>query len=183
MKEVKPFNTTAKDMDFANLRKTLTQAIYLAYGIPLALVDADAIRFKNSDDSRLAMYDNGVFPLINRLLAEKTRFLMHRYLDPEIYELSYDPKTISALESRFLAQALAHKEIGVETINEVRAIMGVDESPEGDDLIIKLGVDDEPEEPPKDDDNDDRKRFMSETKRLTQLDESYLAKIADDAGL
>lgn len=179
LKDIKVFNTTPRDMDFGNLMKTLDQSIFKAYRIPLALVDPDAIRFKNADSTVLDLYDRGVFPLINRILAEKTRFLMHRYYpDPENFELTYDPKTIAALESRFLDQALTRKKIEVETSNEIRALMDIEPHKDGNELIINIkGASKAPQE------SESRKQFMKETERLKSLDRDYLTKVADDAGL
>jgi HK97 family phage portal protein len=186
LKDLKSFGTSAKDMDFVNMRKELKRSIYSMFNIPLGLVDIDAMKFKNVETGRLALYDNAVLPIMDNILCELTAFVMHRYADPETFEISYNKKDIPALETRFLEQAKMRREIGVESADELREVIGLEESgQEGADELLVLresamtAGEDEPDDK-KEEPSDDKKEFF---KSMAHLEEGYLKQVADDAEL
>jgi HK97 family phage portal protein len=127
---------TNKDMDFATLKKTITETIYSALNIPLVLVSTDAATYNNLSLAQLSFYDNTVLPLSERLLLELTAFLMHRYGKKREIILRYDREEILALEPRRTQQIKFLQESNVLTTNEVRKLMGYDPLPGGDTLYI-----------------------------------------------
>ncbi len=135
--EISEIGTNNKDMDFAELKRMARQAIALQYKFPIVLMSTDAATFSNYETAKLAVYDDAVLPLADRLFASLSEFLLPRYgLDPATTTITYDKSNINALTSRTLDEIQKRKEIGVESDNELRESMG--RAPyEGGDLIYK----------------------------------------------
>lgn len=116
-----------KDMDFLNLKKEATYAIYNALGVPLPLVSPDQMTYANLEEANLRLYNSAVIPTAKKIYIELNNFLMHRYPDSENLEFIFDPRDIPALEpvkSRMLKEK---QSLGIYTINELRIQAG--ESP------------------------------------------------------
>lgn len=146
----KEMSANLKDMDFLNLKKEVTNAIYLAFDIPLPLVSGDTMTYSNFAEAKLTLYDNGVLPLTRTLYGNLSHALLPRFReDPERVKLWYDEGEITALAPRRTADIKAKKESGVFTINEIRALYGVDPVPNGDviyqsPVLVPLGATVEP---------------------------------------
>ena len=121
-----------KDMDFLNLKNSVETAIYNALHIPLPIVKTETMTMSNTENGKLALYDNKVLPLIKRIFQELTLMLMPRYKNSEDLMLTFDPQEIPALESRRLAQLQIKVALGVMTMNEVRMDLNLDPVAEGD---------------------------------------------------
>lgn len=124
--DYKPTTISNKDMDFLELKKEVTNAIYKNLKIPLALVNTESMTLDNFDKSMIAFYDLAVLPIANRIFSELTNFLMSRYGDNEDLILSYDMGDITALEPRRNEQMKVLKDLGIFTINQLRAETGAD---------------------------------------------------------
>lgn len=129
-----------RDMDFATLKKNITETIYRSLNIPLVLVTTDASTYDNLSLSQLSLYDNSILPVINRLLDEMTSFLMSRFDKTGKYELCYDTDEITALEPRRTEQVNKLRESGVLTINEIRKQVGYDPIAGGDTIYINTNM-------------------------------------------
>ena len=129
--DYKEMSLSPKDMDFENLKKSTTEAIFRRYKIPLALVSTEQMAEATMDAAMLALYDIVILPVAERLLAELTRFLAPRFGlsdDDEIVPFKDD---ILALQVRTIKEVKNKKETGVHTIDEIRADMGDDPLPDG----------------------------------------------------
>lgn len=115
-----------KDMDFLELKKEVTNAIYKNLKIPLALVNTESMTLDNFDKSMLAFYDQAVLPIANRIFSELSNFLMPRYGNNDDLILSYNSGDITALEPRRNEQMKILKDLGIFTINQLRAEVGAD---------------------------------------------------------
>lgn len=136
--EITEFGKTNKDMDFYNLDKVARNAIFNRYKVPLPLVSMDASTFNNMETAVFHFYDFAVIPLFNRIAAGLTKFLFPRYgMDPNTYRLTYNPEEIEALKSRRIEQLKKRKELGVETINEIREGLPNREPLEGGDILYQ----------------------------------------------
>jgi HK97 family phage portal protein len=124
--DYKPTTITNKDMDFLELKKEVTNAIYKNLKIPLALVNTDSMTLDNFDKSMIAFYDQAVLPTANRIFSELSTFLLSRYGNNDNLILSYDAGDITALEPRRNEQMKVLKELGIFTINQLRAVTGAD---------------------------------------------------------
>ena len=135
--EIIPYGQTHKDMDFANLGTISEQVIYKRYEIPLALVSTEASTYNNYETARLDFYDRAVIPNFDKLTAALTEFLLPRFgLDPTRFKLTYNPETIPALRTRMLDELSTRKELGLETINELRESLPSREAVEGGDTLL-----------------------------------------------
>jgi len=135
--KIETLGSSNKDMDYANLQKIAKQAVALQYKVPLSLVTVEASTLDNFKGGRLALYDDAVLPLADRLYGGLTEFLMPRYgIDPARERITYDKTKISALATRTLDELKKRKEINFESDNELRTSVGL-EPYAGGDVILK----------------------------------------------
>lgn len=136
--EIEEFGKSNKDMDFFNLDMIARQSIFTRYKVPLPLVSMEASTFNNMSQAVYHLYDFAVLPLYMRLMSGLTRLLLPRYgLDPNRFSLSYNIEEIEALKMRRVEQLQARKELGVETINEIREGLPNREPLEGGDILYQ----------------------------------------------
>lgn len=145
-----------KDMDYTTMRTQITTTIYNALGIPLPLINPDHMTLSNYDSAKIAFYEQTVLPLMDLLLLELQTMLFVRYPDLANgnWKLTYNPEDIPALEAKKIAKTEKLKNLGILTLNELRARQGY-ESVEGGDVLYKpmsdvpIGVDVFTEDNPK----------------------------------
>lgn len=136
--EFHELGTSNKDMDFATLDEMASFSIYLRYKIPLALVTINASTFNNLATGIELLFDNAVLPLADTLFSDLSRFLLPRYdIDPTQERITYDPESINALRKRILEEVKLRREMGIETINELRSLIPGRESIEGGDVLYQ----------------------------------------------
>lgn len=122
-----------KDMDFEKLKEGLITQIHNSYKIPLALRSKESMSYNNLETARLMLYDFSVLPILNRILEELTSDLMYRYGDENI-EIAYNKDSITALQVRRNEELKITKELGVNSINEIRGMKGEKPASGGDDI-------------------------------------------------
>ncbi len=127
-----------RDMDFAKLKKEITETIFNRLDIPLPLISAGAMTLNNYSVALVALYDNAVMPLGSKLWGELTLFLGGRFGLSEDEILSADPATIPALQSRRLTNLLMQSKLYILSIDEQRAMLGREEI-NGGDIIYQPG--------------------------------------------
>jgi len=114
-----------RDMDYVQLKKQVTNAIYNALKIPLPLVSPDHMTLANMETAKFLLYDNAVLPIARRIFEELTNFLMPRYGDSEgRYILTFQEDNIPALQTRRNEQLKLKIQSGLFTRNELRADCG-----------------------------------------------------------
>lgn len=134
--DIKELGINNKDMDFANLQTMARTAVALQYKFPLPLLSTEASTFNNYKEAKAALYDDAVLPLADRIFGGLSDFLLPRYgLDPAQYRITYDIDQITALAGRRNEELKLRKELNLETINEMRTMIGR-ESVEGGDLVM-----------------------------------------------
>lgn len=165
--DLKEVGKSNKDMDYAELDRVAGNAIYMRYKIPLPLVTSDAATYNNMRTAIEMLYDFAVLPHADTIFSGLSKFLLPRFkLDPTKFRITYNPDTITALMQRKLDQMKIRRDIGVETINELRAFAPNRDDIEGGDTLyqpanlIPVGTDimddgDIPNEPPPEDDEMD----------------------------
>lgn len=132
--EYKEMGMSNKDMDFEQLKKDLTVKLYNVYKVPIPLVSPDSMTYSNYATSVLAFYDFAVLPLETRLTRELTAFLNYRYNMEKTDRITYNKDTISALQLRRNEELTLVKNLGVNTINEIRSMRGDEPANGGDDI-------------------------------------------------
>lgn len=125
---------TNKDMDFATLKQDVTEKIYNTLRIPLPLISANTMTMANMDAAKLDLYDNAVLPIIRRIYAELSSFLLPRFDNTEGQSFSYNEEEILALQPRLYANLEILKNLGSVTANEIRAKLRLDDLEGGDAL-------------------------------------------------
>lgn len=139
--EIHEAGTTNKDMDYAILDEVARQALFLRYKIPLPLVSNDASTDNNMEHAVYHLYDRAVLPLVQVLFDGLGRFLLPRYgLEPAKFKITFNPEEITALQERRIAMLLERKKLGVETINETRAMLPNREPIEGGDTLYQAAT-------------------------------------------
>jgi hypothetical protein len=124
-------------MDFAILQKMAIKAVTLQYHVPLPLVTDERQTLNNYREGKLALYDDAVIPLSRRIFGGLTDTMLPRFgLDPKTARITFDPDQVTTLVSRRNDELIKRKGIGVESDNEIRAIMNR-EPYEGGDVILK----------------------------------------------
>lgn len=138
VKEIKEMGVTQKDMDYAELDKIAGQAIYFRYKIPLPLITTSAATFNNFRTAIEMLYDFAVLPLADKLFNGLSRFLLPRFgIDLNQAEITYNPDSLQALKARRLDELKLKKDIGIETINELREAIPNRGPIEGGDLLYQ----------------------------------------------
>ena len=135
--EIRELGTNNKDMDFANLQTMARIAVALQYKFPLPLLTLDAATLDNYKEAKAALYDDAVLPLADRVFGGLTDLLMPRFgLDPAKVRITYDQDQITALSNRRNGELKLRKELGIETVNEMRTMIGREEV-EGGDVVMQ----------------------------------------------
>lgn len=134
--EVKELGQTNKDMDYANLDQTSSNCIYMRYKIPLPIVSPDRQTFNNFDRAIEDLYDRAVLPNAEACFSGLTKMLKMRYGD-DFECITYNPEQIPALKGRALDELKKRKDLGVETINEIREALPNREDIDGGDKIYQ----------------------------------------------
>jgi len=151
---IQEMGNTNKDMDFVKLQQAAINACALQYKCPLPLISNQAATFNNYKEAKLALFDDAVLPLADRIFAALSAFLLPRYgLDPAKVRITYDILSISTLRTRVLEEIRTRTEINIESDNELRTFLGREPYDGGDNILkpanlIPVGSDlliDEPE--------------------------------------
>jgi HK97 family phage portal protein len=133
---ISELGTSNRDMDFNKLQTAAKQSVALQYRVPLPLISIEASSFNNYQEAKLALYDDAIIPLADKLFGGLQDFLFPRFkLDPNKARLTYDPDQITALATRRSEEMLKRASLGVETVNEFREELGRDPHPEGEVLL------------------------------------------------
>jgi len=122
--EPKVISQNNRDMEFAVNRKAVSNDIYTAYNVPLALVSDDSMTMDNLKVSTAIMYDMAILPHADKILSVMTKTLMPRYKNSEGLFLTYDRSEIPALRERTWQEAKLMMETGALERNEIRAQVG-----------------------------------------------------------
>lgn len=125
---------TNKDMDFLNLKQSVTHAIYSALKIPLPLISADQMTLANMETARLNLYDNAVLPWADKIFGDLTSLLMPRYDSSENLIITYDQDNVDALQIRRNEELSELNSLNALTVNEMRAMIGKEELDGGNSL-------------------------------------------------
>ena len=130
--EAKGVATNNREMEFKELQRDMYNRIAVAYDIPLPLLSNDAASYNNYRTAQVALWDNAVIPQIQRIYGSLTDFLMPRYGDdPTEVQLTYNVASIEPLKQRQVEIIREQNEINVNTVNEIRHLLGNDPVAEG----------------------------------------------------
>jgi HK97 family phage portal protein len=145
------FNPTAytpTDMDWLEAIRRNSGDIANLYNIPPQLIgDTSATTYNNMKEAKAASYTEAIFPLLDRLYALWTKWLLPLYPDLKNAFLYYDKQTVEVVQEVIQAQktALAQQAMtafmqGTITMNEAREIMDFPPIPGGDRIRLGTGL-------------------------------------------
>jgi len=135
--DIKATSQTNRDMEFKELQEAMMSRTLSTYGIPLPLFLDKSMTLSNMETSMLQLFDNAVIPLTNYLYADLTRFILKRYPDSENLEFKFNEGDITALRVRIIENAKRQGEINVNTIDELRTLIGDEALETGGDQILR----------------------------------------------
>jgi len=133
---IEQMSVSNKDMDFENLRKATVSSIHTQLGVPLPMVMAEQMTLANMGAANAQFYNNTIIPLANRLFCEITDMLMPRYIGHDSLVITYDRRSIPALEAESVENVKRRASLNVMTDNEIRTEIGL-EHVDGADAIYK----------------------------------------------
>lgn len=123
--EINEIGVNNKDMDFAKLQRMARDAVALQYKVPIVLISTDKATFNNYSEAKMALYDDAVLPLADKIFAGLSDFLLPRYgIDASTTRITYDMDAITALAKRRNEELKLRRELNLETDNELRSEIG-----------------------------------------------------------
>lgn len=135
---VQSIGSSNQDMDWMNMQQMAQKAVALQYHIPLPLFTDARQTLNNYSVAKEALYDDAVIPLARVIFDGLAEFLFPRYgLDASKDRLTFDPDQVTTLVARRNAELKVRREIGTETDNEIRAMLGREPMDEGGDVLWK----------------------------------------------
>lgn len=134
---IEEFGTNNKDMEFSQLQKMARIAVANQYSFPLVLLDTDAATLDNYKMGKEALTDDAALPVARRIMVGISQFLMPRFgLDPSKVKIVPDIDSIQALAVRRNIELKMRRDIGIETVNELRALIPNRGDVEGGDEVL-----------------------------------------------
>jgi HK97 family phage portal protein len=129
------------DMDWLAGKKLSAQEIAAAFGVPMQVIPIEGSQtFANYEQARLALYEDGVLPLLDSNCDFLNGWLVPKYRTPGL-RVGYDVDQVAALESKRQAKWASINTASFLTINERREALGYAPSmePEADMLWMPAG--------------------------------------------
>lgn len=131
---------TAVEMSWLDGLNLSAREICVVFNVPSILLgDAAAAKYANYEQARRALYQEGIFPLLDLLVSDLNAWLTPKF-GKDLF-LGYDADAVDAVQED---QEAAHKRSredfkeGLITRNEARAAIGYDEVPDGDKFVHEL---------------------------------------------
>lgn len=134
--QISELSKSNRDMDFAQLQTMARTAVALQYKFPLPLLSTEAATFNNYKEAKAALFDDAVLPLADRIFGGLSDFLLPRFgLDPSKVRITYSMDQITALTSRRNEELKLRRELNLESLNEMRTLIGR-EPVDGGDVVM-----------------------------------------------
>lgn len=138
----KQFGLSPADMDWLNGQKLSGRRIASVFGVPPELIgDSESKTYSNYKEARKALYQETVLPLLDRIRDDLNAWLVPRF--GQRLWLDYDRDEIEAIQEdreTVWRRAIDAVKAGVITPNEARAMLGYDEVPGGDVLLVAANM-------------------------------------------
>ncbi len=110
-----------KDMNFKELTDWAAIQVYGIYDIPVELVMQTSSTYNNISTLVPEFYRQAVLPLCKKVFSLLTRLILSRYGKKyDGFRFSYDVQQVESLKKQAIEDLKKRKELGVETINELR---------------------------------------------------------------
>ena len=144
--QVENAGLTPQDMDWGNAQRMANQVLILSYNLPLPLFSLDASTFNNMSSAMEMYYDDAILPNAQILFDSIGSILFPRFGLDANAKLTCDIDKITALTTRRNNEVKLRKDIGIESDNELRSILGREGYAGGDTMykpsnLIPIGTD------------------------------------------
>jgi HK97 family phage portal protein len=133
---VENLSQTAVDMDWAGAQKLSANVLALTYDYPLPLLTLDASTMSNYQSALEALYDDAVIPISKVIYGALERSLFPRFSLGDNAILTFDEEKVPALLRRRNEHVNNRANLGVESDNEIRNMLGREDYPGGN-IIYK----------------------------------------------
>ena len=134
----KEMGLSPKDMDFIQLKNMSAKDIALIFGVPSQLIGIpDAQTYSNFAEAKLALYNETIIPLLDRIQSDLNEWLVPKFGDD--LELRYDIDSIPAMaeqRTRVFESVTQGVQNGILTRNEAREQLGYEPIAGGDSLLV-----------------------------------------------
>jgi HK97 family phage portal protein len=134
----KEMGLSPKDMDFIQLKNMSAKDIALIFGVPSQLIGIpDAQTYSNFAEAKLALYNETIIPLLDRIQSDLNEWLVPRFGDD--LEMRYDIDSIPAMaeqRTRVFESVTQGVQNGILTRNEAREQLGYEPIDGGDSLLV-----------------------------------------------
>ena len=134
----KEMGLSPKDMDFIQLKNMSAKDIALIFGVPSQLIGIpDAQTYSNFAEAKLALYNETIIPLLDRIQSDMNEWLVPKFGDD--LELRYDIDSIPAMaeqRTRVFESVTQGVQNGILTRNEAREQLGYEPIAGGDSLLV-----------------------------------------------
>ena len=134
----KEMGLSPKDMDFIQLKNMSAKDIALIFGVPSQLIGIpDAQTYSNFAEAKLALYNETIIPLLDRIQSDMNESLVPKFGDD--LELRYDIDSIPAMaaqRTRVFESVTQGVQNGILTRNEAREQLGYEPIAGGDSLLV-----------------------------------------------
>jgi HK97 family phage portal protein len=138
----KEMGMSPRDMDFLNLRHLAAKDIALCFGVPSQLIGVpDAQTYSNMAEARLALYEETIIPLMQRVQEDINEWLVPQF--EENIRVVYDIDSIPALTERrkmIYENVIAAVRDGIITRNEARERLDMEPIEGGDDILVNASL-------------------------------------------
>ncbi|WP_316354050.1 phage portal protein [Candidatus Trichorickettsia mobilis] len=125
-----------KDMDFIELKNSAAREIALAFGVPPQLLGISGDNtYSNMQEARLALWEETLIPLLDKLSDALGHWFSHWYQDEII--IDFDRDSISALTEKRENLWAKIASADFMTINEKRSFFGLEAIAGGDQLLAR----------------------------------------------
>lgn len=129
----KEMSLSPKDMDFMEMKHSAARDIALSFGVPPQLLGIPGDNtYSNLAEARLALWEQTVLPLLDKIASSLNHGLVSEYRGP--LELRYDLENVQALSPRRQARMERINATDFMTVNEKRQAIGLQTIEGGDAL-------------------------------------------------
>jgi len=139
------------DMQVVDNKKDSKKTVTQRFNIPIALLDQQSQTYNNLQTAQFSLYTSAVLPMANLIFETFTDIFQARKsgnapILPENQRITFDENSIPALQLRKNEELKTLKDVGVLTINEIRARAGYEKLTGGDVLyqpatLLPVGTD------------------------------------------
>jgi len=133
---VEQMSQSNMDMDWTGAQNMSANVLALTYDYPLPLLTLDASTMSNYQSALEALYDDAVIPLSKVIYGAIQRSMFPRFKLPENARLVFDEEKVPALMRRRNQEVKNRADLGVESDNEIRNMLGREDYTGGD-IIYK----------------------------------------------